>query len=115
MTNNEFFAKMADWFEGISNRTIEPVRPDLGLCSNSEHYATKIGANNLQMEKLDSILYKLFRRVSGNLLYPFGGGGVYESKLPKYDPSDEYGKMRLDCAMEIATALRLEIRSYDDN
>lgn len=115
MTNNEFLVEMADWFEGISNRTIEPVRPDLGLCSNSDHYATKIGANNSQMEKLDNILDKLFRRFSGNLLYPFGGGDVYESKLPKYDPSDEYGKMRLDCAMEIATALRLEIRSYDDN
>ena len=102
---------MADWFEGISNRTIEPVIPDLGLCYNSEHYATKIGANKSQMEKLD----KLFRIFSGNLAYPFGGRDAYESELPKYDPSDEYGKMRLDCAMEIATALRLEIRSYDDN
>ena len=46
--------------------------------------------------------------MSGDIL--FGGGEVYESELPKYDPSDEYGKMRLDCAMEIATALRSEIK-----
>ena len=62
------------------------------------------------MAKLDNILETLFIRVSGNLAYPFGGGEVYGSELPKYDPSDEYGKMRLDCAMEIATALRSEIK-----